>query len=364
VHANPKALGEELYSQSGVYLGRLILHDFEPAMDPFDAQGADDFIVPAEGWTIGGFLAVGELDGGALPVSGLTANVWFYDTIDDLPGNEVCTYPAVPVTDTTNDDLLIELPTPCTLGAGHYWVGTQVILDSTVAQWGWEVISTSVNNGAAFQNPGDGFQTGCITWTDLGTCAQLGQPLDLTYTLYASLTQNLVDNSGFEATDGARSTRAAVLDPWVLKNGTGDKIKTDTETKIVAHSGVSAFQFKGGVGESSKIQQVIDLTSLTFNVGDILDGSLFVNASKPTAAGKVKVVVAYSDADSGKAVTTLGTTSGYQGLVLDTITLASANVTKIKVQIKHSSPTGKVYVDDVVLNWTPAAAANGLIPLP
>ncbi|HEX2619150.1 MAG TPA: hypothetical protein VHL11_03355 [Phototrophicaceae bacterium] len=363
-----KALGELLYSQTGTPFAAIVSQNFETENDAKDAQAADDFIVPVEGWTIGGIIADGQVASQTQLPDGLTVNVWFYTDSSDLPGTAVCSYDAIPIVDTTDVDLTIELPTSCELSAGHYWVSVQINLDSTDF-WGWDVIAAVANHGAAFQNPGDGLESGCTVWTDLGTCAGT-EPIDVIFALYAPLTQNLVDNGGFEANDGTRSngTRAAVLEPWVLKNGTGEKIKINTETKTVAHEGVAAFQFKGGVGESSKIQQIPDITGLTFNTGDTFAGSLFVNASKATAAGKVKIVVTYSDADSSKAVTTLGQTGGYEEVVLNTINAASANVTKVKVQIKHSSPSGKVYVDDVVLNWTPAAAANaaqpGLIPLP
>jgi hypothetical protein len=171
----------------------------------------------------------------------------------------------------------------------------------------------------------------------------------------------LVGNGGFEAPEAA-------LDPWALKNALGDKVKCNTETKVVAHSGLCAFQFKGGAGENTKIQQNLDLSALTLSVGDTLDLSAFVNAKKATASGKIKMTVKYNDTTEAQKVTlTIATTVGYSELVGETLTLAGADVNKIKLMVKHSSPTGKVFVDDVSVGYVAAVAGLGrssLIPLP
>jgi hypothetical protein len=362
-------MGALLYQQGGPIVGASLSQNFEAAQDANDSLTADDFVVPAEGWTLDRITASGQVNTGSSLPDDVTINIWFYANDTNLPGDKVCGYEFVRDAEIWDTNLTIVLPHVCVLDAGTYWVSVQVNLDSGVNRWGWNTTTTVANNGAAFQNPGDGLGTGCTTWTDIGTCANLGFSVDTIYALYGSpnVTTDLVDNGGFEATDGARSTRAPVLDPWVVTNGTGDKIKTNTDTKTISHTGAAAFRFKGGVGESSKIQQVIDLTGLAFSKGDIFEGSLFVNASNPAAAGKVKLVVSYSGYIR-KSVAPLGATSGYQEILLDSMTAPFSNVTKIKFQIKHFSPAGKLYVDDVVLNWTPAAAANAaqpsLIPLP
>jgi hypothetical protein len=163
----------------------------------------------------------------------------------------------------------------------------------------------------------------------------------------------LVANGGFEE---------EALDPWVLKNGVGEKVKCNTETKVVANSGECAFQFKGGAGESSKIQQNVELDGLTFVAGDVLDLSVFANAKKATASGKIKVVVKYSDSDDRTKLTgDIATTVGYVE-VTDSDVLLSAAVSKIKFQVGNKSPDGKIYVDDVSLVQT--AGVPALLPLP
>ncbi|HEX2618902.1 MAG TPA: hypothetical protein VHL11_02115, partial [Phototrophicaceae bacterium] len=152
----------------------------------------------------------------------------------------------------------------------------------------------------------------------------------------------LLVNGGFED---------ATVDPWTLKNGAGDKKKCNTvdPLKTVSHTGDCAFRFKGGVPELTKLQQIVNLTGLTFATGNTIDLSIFVNAPKPNTAGKIKVRVIYGDStETGKINSPLAVTNGYQETVGEVI-LSSGNVTKIKVQIKNSSPSGKFYVDDVSL---------------
>ncbi|HEX2622051.1 MAG TPA: hypothetical protein VHL11_17965, partial [Phototrophicaceae bacterium] len=84
--------GEVLYDQSGSEDLDVTSQNFEASLDTFDNQAADDFVVPAEGWSIGGILAVGTND---VPVD-TTVNVWFHNNDIDLPGTAVCTYDAIP----------------------------------------------------------------------------------------------------------------------------------------------------------------------------------------------------------------------------------------------------------------------------
>jgi hypothetical protein len=190
--------------------------------------------------------------------------------------------------------------------------------------------------------------TGAVTATEMNLPA--GVPTNV----------EILDNGGFEATD-ARATRASVLDPWTVKNAVGDKIKCDTETKIVAHSGVCAWRFKGGAGESTKLQQVIDLTGLTFASGDTVDLSAFLNSPKAGSTGKVKVVVAYSDnTESGKFKDSFGVNSTYTELT-GSVNVTTSAVSKIKVMFINKSPAGKAYLDDVSLLQTFGSTA---LPIP
>ncbi|HEX2619710.1 MAG TPA: hypothetical protein VHL11_06175, partial [Phototrophicaceae bacterium] len=166
----------------------------------------------------------------------------------------------------------------------------------------------------------------------------------------------LVVNGGFEDT---------ALLPWSVKNNTGDKIKCDKPGKPVAHTGTCAFRFKGGVGEKGKLLQILDLTTVTFAAGDTLEFSLYLNASSAAATGKAKLVIQYAD-DTASHILSLNlvTTAGYQRLDDEYILLSGA-VSKLKILVKHKSPAGKIYLDDISL--THSAVADTFthpVPLP
>jgi hypothetical protein len=148
--------------------------------------------------------------------------------------------------------------------------------------------------------------------------------------------------------DGGFESNAA---GWDVKKSTGDKVKCNKDGKVIAHTGNCAWQFKGGEGENAKIQQTI---SNGVNAGDTLTLSGYVNASG-SVDSKVKVVVSYLNAAIPKnkiSVTVAGATGDYVPLstfqpVLTTS--AVAPIAKIKVQVKNSGSSGKLYYDALSL---------------
>jgi hypothetical protein len=170
----------------------------------------------------------------------------------------------------------------------------------------------------------------------------------------------LIENGGFEAKDAAG---APDLTPWVGKNLTGDKIKCNKETKTFSFAGDCAFQFKGGAGENSKIQQNVNTTGLV-SEGDTLTFSGYVNTNID-APGKVATVkISYVEADAGAGangkdkidVTLSAATGGYvpfsNSLVLD------GTISKVKVQLVNKAASGKLYFDEVSLLAVPAGNAT------
>jgi large repetitive protein len=174
----------------------------------------------------------------------------------------------------------------------------------------------------------------------------------------------LVENGDFEAKGLEGKPDLA---PWVLKNGTQDKIKCNkdkdgdgTADKIFAHQGECAFMFKGGAGESAKLEQTIGMTGVTFAPGDTLTLTGFANASRSSVSGKIKVVVKYGD-DTPKSKISMGLakTDGYEPFT-ETEVISSANVVKLKLSVNHRSLDGKVFLDGLSLKQGNIT----LIPLP
>jgi len=90
-----------------------------------------------------------------------------------IPGPPVpgCDYPAIVPDSDTLGSYVLTLAPACVLPAGTYWLVMQSNQDvNTAGQHFWSNRNAASNNPAMWQNPGDGFGTGCTSWTDFITC--------------------------------------------------------------------------------------------------------------------------------------------------------------------------------------------------
>jgi len=147
---------------------------FEPAFDALDDQAADDFVLPDPGPGFGVFVTavrvMGEYSDGGGPASSF--NVYFYSNgADNLPGNLIATFLNLAYTGTP-PDFTINLPYPPSLiNGGTYWVSVQARQDfNPSGQWFWHNRTVQSNADAAWENPGDGYGTGCVTWNRKNVC--------------------------------------------------------------------------------------------------------------------------------------------------------------------------------------------------
>ena len=130
----PDSLQTVLYDQTDSASGTgTVSQNFEAANDAFDAQTADDFVVPAGGWTIGQVNVGGVYFNGPGPAN--SVNVFFYADAATFPGAAVAggTYMNVAITSgAATGSFNIVLPTPLTLAPGTYWVSVQANMDFPV----------------------------------------------------------------------------------------------------------------------------------------------------------------------------------------------------------------------------------------
>jgi hypothetical protein len=63
----------------------LTSQNFEASFDLYDNQGADDFVVPAPGWSIDLVENLGVYYNGTGPAT--SVNVWFYTNVAARPGS-------------------------------------------------------------------------------------------------------------------------------------------------------------------------------------------------------------------------------------------------------------------------------------
>jgi hypothetical protein len=143
---------------------------FESVMAAFDSQAADDFVLTAGVGAnyINGVRVMGEYSAGGGPASSF--NVYFYlNGSGNLPGAQVHAFENLSYTGTP-PDFVICLPL-FSLAPGTYWVSVQANQDlNPSGQWFWHNRRVQSNAGAAWQNPGDGYGTGCITWNRKSAC--------------------------------------------------------------------------------------------------------------------------------------------------------------------------------------------------
>ena len=161
--------------------------DFETALDNFDAQGADDFIVPSgEVWSLSEVDVYGDYSSGS--AGSESFHVFIYQDAAGLPGPVVYTALNQNYTTSNNIDFVVTLTTPALLTEGVYWVSVQARMDyNGNDQWFWKDRTVQNNNPAAWQNPGDGFGSGCTTWAQRTSCLGSAGP-DYVYRLVGEIT--------------------------------------------------------------------------------------------------------------------------------------------------------------------------------
>jgi hypothetical protein len=150
-----------------------------------------------------------------------------------------------------------------------------------------------------------------------------------------------------------------VPDNWKLTLGTDDKQKCDKPGKPVAYQGTCAFQFKGGIDEGSHLAQKVDLSALNAGV-NLQFGIMSRGKGIVAASATVKVKIKYADGSKDGFSLDLpsGTFDYIYGSQSYSLTAVPLNA---KVQIRFTSLTGKLWVDQVSLM---IPGESGSVPLP
>lgn len=160
--------------------------DFETPLDNFDAQGADDFVVPAgETWNITEVDVYGDYS--VISAAAESFHVYIYQDAGGLPGSVVYTALNQTYTSGNNIDFVVTLTTPAVLTEGTYWISAVARMDyNGKDQWFWKDRTLQNNNPAAWQNPGDGFGSGCTAWAVRTSCLGSAGP-DYVYRLVGDI---------------------------------------------------------------------------------------------------------------------------------------------------------------------------------
>jgi hypothetical protein len=130
----------------------------------FTNRAADDFVVGSGGWSVEEVF----VDGADSVAATTLVDVTFLSNSGTLPGAPVagCDYPNLATLTNATGDLTITLSPPCVLPAGTFWVSVRADKPfGTNGSWFWEEQSVAANSPYVWENPGDGFATGCTAWS-------------------------------------------------------------------------------------------------------------------------------------------------------------------------------------------------------
>jgi hypothetical protein len=176
---------KSLYDQNDMDQGiGIVSENFgEPIFEIYDSQGADDFTVPSgRQWTVKEVDVTGVYFNGAGPAA--SENVSFYQSSSGRPGALIHKYSRIVGVDNGTGSFVIDLGRGVKLGEGHYWVSVQINMRfDCCGEWGWETRTTQHRKPAMWQNPGDGFSTGCTTYRALTKCIPVGEGPDFMFAL-------------------------------------------------------------------------------------------------------------------------------------------------------------------------------------
>lgn len=157
----------------------IVSSTIDDAGAPLGAYCADDFVVGAGGTTLDGILAYGFWSAGVGTVTDVTVTV--YTDAGGMIGPAVCTYTEIPtfVGGASGADVGVQFSSPCTLGAGTYWISVEV---NGSGRWNW--LQSAGQQGAEAQliDPADYFGAGATDWTGFGALGLVG---DLGFGLYS-----------------------------------------------------------------------------------------------------------------------------------------------------------------------------------
>lgn len=182
--ARPAHVQGTIYSQRDNDNGiGIVSQNFEATYDAYDSQGADDFkIKNSTGATVKRVFVDGVYFGGVGPANNI--HVTFYKNASGHPGAVKKDYPTQSYSDLTGTGTF-SIPIPgLKLAKGTYWVSVYVNMDFGVGgEWGWNTNNTIRNKPSNWQNPGNGFSTGCSTWGVTTTCIPSGEGGDFSFSL-------------------------------------------------------------------------------------------------------------------------------------------------------------------------------------
>lgn len=190
--ALPAAQQAVLYDQSDLANGHGIVS--QVSSENRTSQAADDFFVTlgSNSWQITAVEVAGQF---SPPGAVSSVNVQFYADAGGRPGYLLTMRSVHPIsgTATTGNFFLPLAPAAVLASNANYWVSVQAVPTSNVF-WYWNERGTQHQAAAVWENPNNGFSTGCVDWTPLNPCFP-GEGPDLLFRLYGTTSTDHVHAS-------------------------------------------------------------------------------------------------------------------------------------------------------------------------
>jgi hypothetical protein len=160
----------------------IVSQNFESSLDAYDSQGADDFTLTKK-CKVTNIEFNGAYFNGSGPATDFSITI-YQDNGSSAPGKVVYGPKAESFTTTGTDGYSITGLSGIKLAPGTYWLSVQADLNySSGGEWGWNTNNTVRGDAAMWQNPGDGFATGCTSYTTLTTCIASGEGGDFSFAI-------------------------------------------------------------------------------------------------------------------------------------------------------------------------------------
>jgi hypothetical protein len=174
----------------------IVTQNFEAVYDAYDAFLADDFIVPnGKNWIINQIDVDGIYFNGPGPADSFNTFLHKHNSATGKPSNSPQKtalnrpYTVVGASTFRIGPISPALRVNATNAVRHWWVSVQANMAfSAGGEFGWNSRNVQSNTGAHWKNPGNGFGTGCTTYTLMNTCIGVGEGPDLMFTLYGTQT--------------------------------------------------------------------------------------------------------------------------------------------------------------------------------
>lgn len=183
-HRNASVLYDQSSGSNGVGIVSQEFTDFTSGA--YDADGADDFTLPAGKHTITEVDANGVYFNGYGPADSF--NVTFYKKIKKGQGKILASCPNSPYTDVNGTGSVAIDVSSCGVkakgGKKSMWVSVQAVMAfGSGGEWGWNTNNTVNGSASVWENAGGGFGTGCSTYTTTTTCIPSGEGGDFAFAI-------------------------------------------------------------------------------------------------------------------------------------------------------------------------------------